>query len=58
MPIYLNEFMKGDFCVQHSKRPCSAVPIDQALEKAYNKTANGKSGIIGITAQKAAVANW
>ena len=57
-PLIHEQFLNGDFTVQHSRRPCSAIPIDQALEKAYNKTAKGKGGIIGITAQKAAVAKW
>ena len=57
-PVIYDEFLKGDFSVQHSTRPFIAVPIDQALEKAYNKTAKGKVGIIGITAQKATIAKW
>ena len=50
--------MKGDFTVKLSKRKCSAIPVDQALEKEYNKTAKGKGGIIGFTREKEVVAKW
>ena len=51
-------FMKGDFTVKLSKRKCSAIPVDQALEKEYNKNAKGKGGIIGFTREKEVVAKW
>ena len=50
--------MEGDFCVQQSTRASSAVPMDQALEQSYNKTAKGKGGVIGITTLKATIAKW
>ena len=50
--------MEGDFCVQQSTRASSAVPMDQALEQSYNKTAKGKGDVIGITTQKATIAKW
>ena len=39
---------KGSFVVRHSHRKCSAVPMDQALEKEYNKDAKEKGGVIGF----------
>ena len=51
-------FMNGDFVVRHSFRKGSAVPIDQALEKEYNKPAKSPSGIIGVTRRKEAVYKW
>ena len=39
-----------------SKRKGSSLPLDQTLEKEYNKPAKGKSGIIGKTRRKEAVA--
>ena len=50
--------MKGDVTVKLSKRKCSAIPVDQALEKKYNKNAKGKGGIIGFTREKEVVAKW
>ena len=32
--------------------------IDQALEKEYNKNAQGGSGIIGFTRKKEVIAKW
>ena len=32
--------------------------MDEALEKAYNKSAKSQSGIIGTSCRKEAVANW
>ena len=40
------------------KQKCSAIPVDQTLEKEYNKNAKGKGGIIGFTREKKAVAKW
>ena len=57
-PLLYEEFMQGNFNVRHTERKCSAVPIDQALEKEYNKVAKGKGGIIGFTKQKDTVAKW
>ena len=41
-----------------SSRKCSAVGMDMALEKVYNKPAKNIGGIIGITSKKEAVAQW
>ena len=57
-PKLYEGFMNGDFVVRHSKRNGSAVPVDQALEKEYNKPAKSQSGIIGITRRKGAVCKW
>ena len=56
--ILYQKFMEGDFCVQQSPRASSVVPMDQALEQSYNKTAKGKGGVIGITTRKATIAKW
>ena len=50
--------MKDDFTVKESKRKCSAIPVDQALDKEYNKNAKAKGGIIGFTREKEGVAKW
>ena len=50
--------MTGDFVVNHTRRRGSGVPIDQALEKAYNKPAKGPGGVIGYTRKKESVAKW
>ena len=57
-PDLFEGFMKGDFTVKLSKRKCSAIPVDQALEKEYNKNAKGKGGITGFTREKEFVAKW
>ena len=49
-------FLQGDFVVHHTVRRDSAVPMDQALEMAYNKPAKGPGGVIGFTRQKESVA--
>ena len=41
--------MEGDFVVHHTTRKGSAVLMDQAFEKAYNKVAKSQSGIIGFS---------
>ena len=45
-PLLHTKFIVGDFVVAHSYRKGSSVPIDQALESAYNKPAKGPGGII------------
>ena len=57
-PKMHSSFLKGDFVVRHTTRKGSAVPIDQALEKAYNKPAKSSAGIIGFTRRKEAVCKW
>ena len=44
--------------MRHSSRKGSAVPIDQALEKAYSKPAKSSVGIIGFTRRKEAICKW
>ena len=51
-------FTSGDFVARHSLRKVIAVPMDQALEKEYNKPAKSSSGIIGFTRRKEAVCKW
>lgn len=48
-------FFMGDSIVKHTKRSASALTVDQALEKAYNKPVKGPSCVIGITKRKEAV---
>ena len=57
-PDLFDGFMNGDFTVKQGKRKCSAIPVDQALEKEYNKNAKGKGSIIGFTREKEVVAKW
>ena len=57
-PLIYDDFVSGGFVVNMSARRGSAVPMDQALEKAFNKPSKGPSGIIGISRQKEAVAKW
>ena len=57
-PKMHESFVNGDFVVRHTLRKGSAVPMDQALEKAYNKPAKSAAGIIGFTRRKAAVCKW
>ena len=57
-PELYQSFCAGDFVVQHTNRRSSGMPMDQALEKEYNKKAKGPGGIIGITRQKESVAKW
>ena len=48
-PKLFEPFNQGDFVLNHTSRRGSSVPLDQALEKAYNKPAKGPGGIIGLT---------
>ena len=57
-PLIYSSFVNGGFVVKHTKRYGSGVPMDQALEKEYNKPAKSHGGIIGITRRKEAVAKW
>ena len=41
--------------MRHSSRKDSDVPMDQTLEKAYNKPEISSVGIIGITRRKEAL---
>ena len=49
---------KGSDVVRPTHRKCSAIPMEQALEKEYNKVAKGKGGVIGFSKQKGTVAKW
>ena len=51
-------FCQGGFVVRHMLKCGSGVPMDQALEKEYNKPEKGQGGIIGISRIKEAVAQW
>lgn len=51
-PAIYEDVMKGNFSVRHTSRKCSVVPIDQALEKEYNKVAKGTGGIVGLINKK------
>ena len=57
-PMMYENFKDGGFVVRMSKRRGSAVPMDQALEKAFNKPSKGQSGIIGMSRRKEAVCKW
>ncbi|KAG1656508.1 hypothetical protein GQR58_023875 [Nymphon striatum] len=51
-------FTGGGWVMYHTPRQGSAVGLDMALEKCYNKPAKVAGGIIGMTRQKEAVALW
>ena len=51
-------FKEGGFAVRHTAKCGSAVLPDQALEKEYNKPAEGQGGITGFSRRKEAVAQW
>ena len=57
-PKMYQSFLNGDFVVRQVSRKGSAVPMDQALGKAYSKPAKSSSGIIGFTRRKEAVCEW
>ena len=58
-PLIYEEFIeKGSLVVRHTHRKCSAVPMDQALEKEYNKVAKGKSGENEFPKQKGTATKW
>ena len=57
-PGIFERFMNGDFTAQQGKRKWSVIPVDQALEKKYNKNAKGSGRINGFTREKEVVAKW
>ena len=57
-PAIYASFNEAGFVVRHTVKCGSAVPMDQALEKEYNKSAKGEGGIIGFSRRKEAVAKW
>ena len=57
-PLIYEEFMeKGSFVVTHTHRKCSAVPMDQALEKEYNKVAKGKGELLDFRNKRVLLLN-
>ena len=56
LPDLFEGLMNGDSTVKQSKRKFSAAPVDQALEKEYNKKAKRSGGIIGFTRKTEGVA--
>ena len=57
-PAIYASFVQNGFVVRHTIKCGSSVPMDQALEKEYNKPAKGQGCIIGISRRKEAVAQW
>ena len=57
-PKIYDSFLAGGFVVSQTRRRGSKLPMDQALEKQYNKPAKGQSGIIGFSRRKEAVCKW
>ena len=51
-------FLDRGFVVRYFSRKGSLVPMDQALEKAYNKPGKSSAGIIDFTQRKEAVCKW
>ena len=47
-PRIYESFVESRFVVRQTAKCGSAVPMDQALEKEYNKPAKGQGGIIGF----------
>ena len=44
--------------MRHTSRNGTAVPIDQALKKEYNKPAKSQASLIGFTRRKETVCKW
>ena len=57
-PMIYSAFLEGDFTVKQTANSGRGVPLDQALEKEYNKSAKGPSGIIRYTRRKESVLKW
>ena len=53
-----NLWRKDHFVVRYTHRKCSAVPLDQALKKEYNKVSKGKGEVIEFLKEKGTVATW
>ena len=51
-PKMYQSVLNGDFVVRHSSKKGSAVPIDQALERAYNKPANHLLVLLALSKQR------
>ena len=57
--LAINEsFTAGGFVVRHTKGKANAFPMDQALEKAYNKPEKNNSGVFGISRRNNTVCLW
>ena len=56
-PLLYESFVNGGFVVNRNRHG-SGTPMDQALERVYNKTAKGEGGVSGFTRRKEAVALW
>ena len=57
-PMIYSAFLEIDFTIKHTANSGSGIPLDQALEKAYNKYRKGPSGIIGYTRRKGSNLKW
>ena len=57
-PMIYSAFLEIDFTIKHTANSGSGVPLDQALEKEYNKYRKGPSGIIGYTRRKGSNLKW
>ena len=57
-PDLWENFCNGGIVVHKTLRKGSGIPMDQALEKQYNKPAKDPSGVIGFTKRKQAVCKW
>ena len=54
-------FLEIDFTIKHTANSGSGIPLDQALEKEYNKYNKYRkvpSGIIGYTRRKGSNLKW
>ena len=54
-------FLEIDFTIKHTANSGSGIPLEQALEKEYNKYnkyRKGPSGIIGYTRRKGSNLKW
>ena len=51
-------FIDGCFVFHQSLQRGSGIPMDQTLEKQYNKLTKSSSGVIGFTRRKEAVCRW
>ena len=57
-PMACKNFLEGDFTVKHTTSSESGVPLDQSLEKEYNKSAKSFSRTIAYTRGKESVLKW
>ena len=57
-PMIYSPFLEGDFTVKHTASCGSGVPLDQALEKEYNRSAKSSCRIVGFIRRKESVLKW